>query len=92
MWRVNRNAFVLPLWIFDFFNVRVHGIHPEDVKDEPKFDKIWSEIGPLLDNKLLIAHNAAFDMSVLRACLDTYDLPYPDVRYSCSYQFSKHIF
>ncbi|MBP9971028.1 MAG: hypothetical protein KBE94_07085 [Paludibacteraceae bacterium] len=81
-----------PTLDFDFFNVRVHGIHPEDVKDEPKFDKIWSEIGPLLDNKLLIAHNAAFDMSVLRACLDTYDLPYPDVRYSCSYQFSKHIF
>jgi len=76
---------------FDYFNISIHGIEPEDVENEPEFDEIWKEVKPLIENKFLIAHNAGFDFSVLRRTLDTYDLEYPTLDYSCSYIFSKKV-
>lgn len=76
---------------FDFYNVLIHGIEPEDVANEPEFDVIWKEVKPLIENRFLIAHNAGFDFSVLRKTLDTYALEYPTLDYSCSYIFSKKV-
>lgn len=76
---------------FDYFNVLIHGIRPEDVADKPEFDVLWEEIKPLIENQFLIAHNAGFDMSVLRRTLEAYQLPFPTLQYSCSYIFSKKI-
>jgi len=76
---------------FDFFNILIHGIEPVDVANEPEFDVIWKEVKPLIENKFLIAHNAGFDFSVLRRTLDTYNLEYPTLDYSCSYIFSKKV-
>ena len=76
---------------FDYFNVGIHGIRPQDVKHEPEFCDLWNDIRPLIDGQFLIAHNAGFDLSVLRKTLDTYQLPYPTLNYSCSYIFSKKV-
>jgi DNA polymerase III subunit epsilon len=76
---------------FDYFNISIHGIEPEDVANEPEFDEIWNVVKPLIENKFLIAHNAGFDFSVLRRTLDTYNLEYPSLEYSCSYILSKKV-
>ncbi|GAB4007102.1 exonuclease domain-containing protein [Spirosoma migulaei] len=76
---------------FDFFNVAIHGIRPQDVKNAPEFCDLWGEIRPMIDGRFLIAHNAGFDFSVLRKTLDTYKIPYPTLNYSCSYIFSKKV-
>jgi DNA polymerase-3 subunit epsilon len=76
---------------FDFFNIQIHGIRPEDVADKPEFNELWKEIKPLIENKFLIAHNAGFDFSVLRRTLEAYNLPFPNLEYSCSYIFSKRV-
>jgi len=76
---------------FDFFNIQIHVITPEDVANEPEFDELWKEIKPLIENKFLIAHNASFDFSVLRKTLETYNIPFPELEYSCSYIFSKKV-
>ena len=76
---------------FDYFNILIHGIKPEDVKNEPEFHILWDEIKPLIENKFLIAHNAGFDFSVLRSTLDNYNLKYPNLNYSCSYIFSRKV-
>ncbi|MDD4215135.1 MAG: exonuclease domain-containing protein [Bacteroidales bacterium] len=76
---------------FDPFNIFIHGIRPEHVADKPEFNELWPEIKPLIENQFLIAHNAGFDFSVLRKTLDTYQLPYPTLNYSCSYIFSKKV-
>lgn len=76
---------------FDYFNILIHGIRPEDVADKPEFPELWEEILPLIENQFLIAHNASFDMSVLRKTLETYQLPFPVLNYSCSYIFSKKV-
>lgn len=76
---------------FDYFNMLVHGIRPEHVANEPEFNIIWQEIKPLIENQFLIAHNAGFDISVLRRTLQAYQLPFPTLNYSCSYIFCKKI-
>ncbi|RNI32015.1 DNA polymerase III subunit epsilon [Rufibacter immobilis] len=76
---------------FNGMNISIHGIKPQDVKNSPEFDQLWRELHPLLQNQLVIAHNASFDMSVLRATLNTYRLPFPELHYACSVQFSKQV-
>lgn len=76
---------------FDNFNMSIHGITPNDVKDAPEFGDLWTEIKPLIEGQFLIAHNAGFDMSVLRRTLEFYQIPFPELQYSCSYIFSKKV-
>lgn len=76
---------------FDHFNILIHGIRPEHVADKPEFNLLWTEIKPLVENQFLIAHNAGFDISVLRKTLEAYQLPFPTLNYSCSYIFSKKV-
>lgn len=78
---------------FDPFNISIHGITPDDVADKLEFDDLWNdEILPLIEGKILIAHNAAFDFSVLRKTLESYKIPFPSLQYSCSYIISKRVF
>lgn len=73
-------------------NIWIHGFREGDVVNEAEFDVLWEEICPLLEGKLVIAHNAAFDMSVLRQTLSLYNLPYPTFDYCCTMVMSKHFY
>lgn len=77
---------------FDFFNMEIHGIKPSDVEDAPEFPDIWDQISNLIDGKFILAHYASFDISVLRSTLDLYNLPYPNLDFSCTYQLSKKVY
>ncbi|MCA0968993.1 3'-5' exoribonuclease [Halobacillus litoralis] len=71
-------------------NISIHGIRPEDVEDSYEFHELWEEeIKEIIEGKLVIAHNAQFDMSVLRAVLDQYNLPYPMIAFNCTVNISK---
>ncbi|WVU12430.1 exonuclease domain-containing protein [Natranaerobius thermophilus JW/NM-WN-LF] len=74
---------------FHPYNVYIHGIKPEDVRDEPDFSEIWREISTYLENNLVVAHNASFDISVLRHVLDLYDLDYPQFDYLCTKKLAE---
>ncbi|KGX83801.1 3'-5' exonuclease [Pontibacillus marinus] len=77
---------------FSSFNISIHGITKRDVEDAYEFDELWEkEIHGLLEGKLVVAHNAQFDMSVLRAVLDQYNLPYPMLAYNCTVNIAKKI-
>ena len=75
---------------FHSINIGIHGITEDDVKDEKEFDQLWrEEIKQRLEGKLVVAHNASFDMSVLRKVLDEYRLPYPELTYNCTVNIAK---
>ncbi len=76
---------------FNPFNISIHGISEKDVVNQPEFDALWDEIKNYLDGNLVLAHNASFDLSVLRNVLDSYSIPYPDIKYTCSYIISKKV-
>lgn len=78
---------------FHWKNIQIHGIHPEDVRDAPTFPEVWSELSHyFLENRLIVAHNAAFDCSVLKACLDYYNLSQPHYMSLCTVQTSKKLY
>lgn len=76
---------------FNGFNISIHGIHPEDVEDEPEFPEIWQELRQHVNGTIILAHNASFDMSVLRATLDLYGLPWPELSYLCTVKIARAI-
>ncbi|MEK3762861.1 TerD family protein [Paenibacillus sp. FSL P4-0338] len=83
------NWLIDPQQPFDGMNIAIHGITPSMVRGQPTFEELWPTVEPLLQGEIVIAHNAAFDMSVLRYCLDDYSLCYPGFQYLCTYLLGK---
>jgi len=68
----------------------IHGLTVKDVKDAPTFDEIWdSQMKPFIDGFPMAAHNAVFDMGVLRAVLEWYNLPVPEMSYFCTCSLAR---
>lgn len=76
---------------FNYLNIQIHGITPNDVRDKPNFSQIWQELRPCLENKIVLAHNASFDMSVLKSCLCEYDLMMPRFQHCCTVSIAKKV-
>lgn len=69
---------------FDPFNIKVHGIKPNDVLSAPPWETALGQMLEFISGDTLIAHNAGFDMGVLLASIETIDADIPDLRYGCS--------
>lgn len=74
---------------FNDYNIAIHGITPEMVYNKPTFDKYWQEIKPYLQNKLVIAHNASFDVGALTKTLDSFGIELPEFEYLCTVKLSQ---
>lgn len=63
---------------FNWRNTQINGIHKQDIIDAPTFIELWPTIEQFFSpNKLVIAHNASFDNSVLKASLLSRNLTLP---------------
>ncbi|MCC9295628.1 3'-5' exoribonuclease [Clostridium sp. WLY-B-L2] len=80
-----------PTLEFSRKNISINGITPEDVENSPLFPDIWNNISTYFKDNLMVAHNAAFDMSVLKNCLTLYKIPMPDFKYVCSIPISTRL-
>lgn len=75
---------------FDGMNIGIHGIRPEDVINEQEFDELYkTEFKKKLEGELVVAHNASFDMSVLRKSLELYGLQFPVFDYLCTVKVAQ---
>lgn len=74
---------------FNDYNTLIHGITPDMVFDRPRFCDIWEDVKPFLENKIVAAHNASFDVGALRATLDMFGLEYPTFEYLCTVKLSQ---
>jgi len=69
---------------------KIHGLTINDVRDSPRFSELWnSDIEPFIGDLPLAAHNASFDMGVLKAVLEWYDLAVPSISYFCTCKLSR---
>ena len=73
-------------------NIGIHGIRPSMVKDELEFDKVWEKIKHYFNDNLVIAHNASFDISVLRKTLELYNIEMPSFQYMCTMKLSRNFY
>lgn len=75
---------------FDPRNIAIHGISQKDLVGRPEFGALWPELSNFIGSLPIIAHNASFDVSVLRATLSASNLDWPQLEYACTYVFSKN--
>lgn len=80
-----------PDMYFDPFNVKIHGITKNDVIDKPEFNRLWDEIKDYFNNRIVFAHNASFDIFVLKDLLDYYNIPHPNIKYVCTVNLSRKL-
>lgn len=73
-------------------NIGIHGIRPHMVQNELEFDKVWEKINHYFNDNLVIAHNASFDISVLRNTLELYNIEMPSFQYICTMKLSRNFY
>lgn len=88
-----RHWFIKPYEIrFNQMNVWIHGITEEQVRDEKNMQDLWEQIRGYIENRLVIAHNASFDVSVLKKTLEVYNIEYPNFEYICTMNMAKNAY
>lgn len=80
-----------PVQSFSASNIRVHGIYPEDVRNEKRFDELYSEIRDFIGADPLVAHFAQFDVNCLQSSIETYRMPKMENAYFCSCVLAKKL-
>lgn len=73
-------------------NVRIHGIRAEDVVDALPWPDQLAELSRFVGDDVLVAHNAGFDMAVLRRTCDVTGDDCPPYRYACSLQIARRVY
>ena len=87
-----RGFFIDPETFFDPFNTQLTGIGPDTVRGAPSFPALWPQLAPLFERGLIAAHNAVFDLGVLKNCLRAYGIEWrPYTRYVCTVQMGRRL-
>jgi len=77
---------------YDGTNIAIHGIMPEATSDAPSFPEVWPRVAGIVSGALVVAHNTAFDMSVLRHSAEHHGYSPPWFRFACSYRLARSAF
>jgi len=81
------HGFFLPEW-----TEGCHGLSWFDVQNESEFSAIAPELLERLTKAdIVVAHNAPFDMRVLKQTLDHFNIPSPDFQYLCTYRLASRV-
>lgn len=67
----------------------VHGLSIEDVRHAPRFEHVAAELVEQLAGRVIVAHNAAFDLAFLRQELARAGIAMPEVTSLCTMDASR---
>jgi len=73
------------------FNIAFHGIGPDHVREADEFPAVLDRLREDLDGALVLAHNAAFDISVIRRTCEHYGITPPAFDYMCTVQVARSV-
>lgn len=73
-------------------NTRIHGIRAEDVVDAPTWTGQLGALTAFAGDDILVAHNAGFDMAVIKRACDATGDDCPPYRYACSLQVARRVY
>ena len=74
---------------FQEWNVRIHGIRPEDVCSAATWSEQFDRLCGFAGADVLVAHNAGFDLNVLRRASEATGEVCPPYRSLCSLQVAR---
>lgn len=69
---------------FDDWNVAIHGITPEMVEGAPRWRELLPEILAFIGDDVVVAHNAGFDIGVIRYACALDNIEWPAMRFLCT--------
>lgn len=81
-----------PYDVFDPIHIRIHGITQVSVKHASDFTVVFHHIKPYLQGSVIIAHNASFDIGILRELMRYYHLEVHKMVYGCTVQLARKAF
>ena len=71
------------------FVVNIHQIYPRDVEDAPTFSDFSGYIAELLNRRILIAHNASFDLRMLSLEFSRLGVCMPNIEHICTLNMAR---
>ncbi|MEU4768159.1 exonuclease domain-containing protein [Actinosynnema sp. NPDC023794] len=74
---------------FHPYHTSLHGITAEMVRHAPEWPQALRQILDFADGRTLVAHNAAFDMGVIRDACTASSVPWPELSYACTLVVSR---
>lgn len=69
---------------FEPRNTAIHGIRRSDVIGAPTWRQVWSQLRDFIGESPVVAHNAAFDTSVIRGANGACGIAAPTLKYACT--------
>ncbi|MBB2974993.1 DNA polymerase-3 subunit epsilon [Microbacterium endophyticum] len=69
---------------FDGWNIAIHGINAEMVAGAPRWRDILPSIVSFIGDDLVVAHNAGFDLGVIRYACTLDNIEWPDLQFLCT--------
>ena len=69
---------------YDPMNIAIHGITPDRTKHAPSYAEIWRDLAPSLSGRALLAHNAGFDMGVIRQSAMSHRVALEAYEFACT--------
>ena len=77
---------------FSEWNTRIHGITAADVVGAATWAEQLPQLVAFVDGDDLVAHNAGFDLGVIKTASIVTGQPVPDFRYVCSLQVARRTY
>ena len=88
----NHSTLINPETYFEGINTEITGLDASKVSHAPTLIKYWPSVKDLFENYVVIAHNAAFDLTVLYKALVSYGIEFPKIKYVCTYNEAMNKF
>ncbi|TFD72723.1 exonuclease domain-containing protein [Cryobacterium gelidum] len=77
---------------FSEWNTRIHGITAANVVGAATWSEQLERLVAFVDGDDLVAHNAGFDLGVIKTASLVTGQPVPDIRYVCSLQVARRTY
>jgi len=77
---------------FDAFNITIHHITPDMVADQPEWPAVYPQVKTCFEDAVVVAHNAAFDMRVLKSLDELYGIGMADFMYLDTVQIARFLY
>jgi len=77
---------------FDPDCTQIHGIVERDVEDQPTFERLWPDIERRLVGRPVVAHNASFDIGVIRDATTHSGYDWPALDFACSLLLARRCY
>ncbi len=77
---------------FHDFNVWLHGITADDVASSPRWSDFVPELVDFIGDDVVVAHNAGFDIGVIRYACAADNIAWPSLRFLCTLTLSRLAF